>query len=56
MAYEHERDEWRSAVRASSPAELDAAKDAHRRALGIVGDPSDVEIDDTPTKEEDEER
>ena len=53
MAYEYERDEWRSAVRASSPAEQEAAKDAHRRALGLVGDATDDpgSDDDTDTEE-----
>lgn len=41
MAYEYERDEWRSAARSLSEVEREIAKDAHRQALGIIGDASD---------------
>jgi len=41
MAYEFERDEYRSALRAMSDAELAANAGAGRAALGIVGDAGD---------------
>ena len=53
MAYEYERDEWRSAVRSLSETQREIAKDSRRRSLGIVGDPSDdpCEKDDTDDEE-----
>lgn len=42
MAYEYERDEWRSAVRSMSQWDRDLTRDAIRRSLGIIGDPSDA--------------
>lgn len=54
MAYEYERDEWRSAVRTLTETERHTIAEGRRRALGIVGDPTDV-ADQTPsdTLEED---
>lgn len=42
MAYEHERDEWRSAVRAMTETDRILAGDQTRRALGVVGDRDDA--------------
>lgn len=42
MAFDYERDEWRSAVRSMSELERDLTRDAIRRSLGIAGDPSDA--------------
>ena len=42
MAYEHERDEWRSAVRSMTELERQLAVDEPRRALGLAGDITDV--------------
>lgn len=42
MAYEFERDEWRSAIRTSTDTELEQARSATRAALGIVGDAIDA--------------
>jgi hypothetical protein len=43
MAYEHERDEWRSAVRAMTDTERDRAINEPREALGVFGDRTDTE-------------
>ena len=53
MAYEHERDEWRSAVRSLSDAQREYNKDSRRRALGIVGDPDDALGEQDYAEEED---
>lgn len=45
MAYEYERDEWRSAVQSMSQLDRDLTRDAIRRSLGIAGDPSDAIAD-----------
>lgn len=37
-----EDDEWRDAVRRSTPADLELAEDSHRAALGLVGDQDDA--------------
>lgn len=50
MAYEYERDEWRSAVRALS--ETDRLINETRRALGIIGDPTDDYQPDNTTDED----
>ena len=43
MAYEYERDEWRSALRTMTDADRDRIRDAERQRLGIVGDISDAQ-------------
>lgn len=40
--YEHEITEWRRAVNDMSETERAAAADAHRSAIGLVGDRSDA--------------
>lgn len=45
MAYEFERDEWRSAVRAMTETDRLLAYQEPRRAKGIVGDPDDADDD-----------
>lgn len=53
MAYEYEREEWRSALAATSYTEQERQRDAQRRALGITGDPTDA-LDDNPDATPDE--
>lgn len=51
MAYEHELEEWRSYVRTATTANLEAARDSCRAALGIIGDIiDDLGAGDTTTK------
>jgi hypothetical protein len=38
-------EEWRSAVAASSDAELDDARRSHRIGLGLCGDPEDADYE-----------
>lgn len=52
MAYEYERDEWRSAVRSLSDAQREYNKDSRRRSLGIIGDPDDDPCEKNDTEEE----
>lgn len=52
MAYEYERDEWRSAVRALSETDRLITVDETRRALGIIGDPTDDYQPDNTTDED----
>lgn len=47
MAYEFERDEWRSAVRALTEVQRLINTNATRAALGVVGDPTDALSDDS---------
>lgn len=42
MAYEWERDEWRSAVHGMSEQERAASAHEVRATSGVIGDPSDV--------------
>ncbi len=42
MAYEYERDEWRSAVQTLTEADRDNIAGETRQRHGIVGDPSDA--------------
>lgn len=41
MAYEFERDEWRSALRSMTEADRYVNTNATRWAQGIIGDPTD---------------
>lgn len=41
MAYEHERDEWRSEIRSQTEVERELTRDAIRRAAGVSGDRDD---------------
>lgn len=42
MAYEWERDEWRSAINAMSEQERATSAHEVRAASGVIGDPSDL--------------
>lgn len=50
MAYEYERDEWRSALRSTTDRDHSIAYHQSRAAMGILGDISDayddIDIDD----------
>lgn len=46
MAYDYERDEWRSAVRGMTEHDRYLAVEEPRRARGIVGDISDARDED----------
>lgn len=53
MAYEFERDEWRSALRSTPPAEQERQHDAYRTAIGVTGNITDAYEDiELPFNEE----
>lgn len=55
MAYEFERDEWRSALRSTPPAEQECQRDAYRTAIGVTGDITDAYEDiELPFDDEDD--